>query len=117
MSTYPLTDETSIDVLIFWIESTDGNISFSEQDTVKRVLSNMDYTLETYHKTLNQIAAMSTANVEKLIDEALVYVRSNFSDSDKKLTYSLLETIAHCEGKISKAQQEKLILLKKEIGL
>ena len=117
MSNYPLTDETSIDVLIFWLESTDGNISFSEQDAVKRVLSNMNYTLETYHKTLNQIAAMSTSHVEELFEEALVYVRSNFSDSNKKLTYSLLETIAHCEKKISKLQQEKLIKLKKEIGL
>lgn len=117
MSSYALTDETAIDVLLFWIESTDGSISFAEQDAVKRVLSNMQYTLDTYNKTLSQIGAMSTENVKGLVEEAIVYVRSNFSDDGKKLTYSLLDTIANCEGKISTDQQAKFERLKKELGV
>tara|TARA_R110000868_G_scaffold408293_7_gene691066 strand:+ start:14866 stop:15219 length:354 start_codon:yes stop_codon:yes gene_type:complete len=117
MSSYALTDEMAIDVLIFWIESTDGSISFSEQDAVKRVLTNMNYTLDTYHKTLNQIGAMSTDHVQELVNEAIVYIRSNFSDDGKKLTYSLLDTIANCEGKMSAKQTAKFDRLKKEFGV
>lgn len=117
MSSYALTDETAIDVLLFWIESTDGSISFAEQDAVKRVLSNMQYTLDTYHKTMSQIGAMSTDNVNQLIEEAIVYIRSNFSDDGKKLTYSLLDTIANCEGKVSLAQNAKFDRLRKEFGV
>ena len=43
MSPYALTDETSIDTLIFWIESSDGAISYAEKEAVKRVLNNMKY--------------------------------------------------------------------------
>lgn len=117
MSSYALTDETAIDVLIFWIESTDGSISFSEQDAVKRVLSNMQYTLSTYHKTMSQIGAMSTANMTEMIEEAIAYIRSNFSDDGQRLTYSLLDTIAHCEGRASSDLKKKLERLKKEWGV
>ncbi|GAB5410626.1 MAG: hypothetical protein BalsKO_29910 [Balneolaceae bacterium] len=117
MSSYPLTDETAIDVLLFWIESTDGSISFAEQDAVKRVLSNMQYTLDTYQKTLSQIGGMSTDHVKELVEEAIVYIRSNFSDDGKKLTFSLLDTVANCEGKTSSAQEAKFERLRKEFGV
>ncbi len=117
MSSYALTDETAIDVLIFWIESTDGSISFTEQDAVKRVLSNMNYTMQTYHKTMSQIGAMSTNNVKEMVEEAIVYIRANFSDDGQKLTYSLLDTIAHCEGSASNSITNKLERLKKEWGV
>jgi uncharacterized tellurite resistance protein B-like protein len=117
MSSYALTDETAIDVLIFWIESTDGTISFTEQETVKRVLANMNYDMKTYHKTLSHIGAMSNEHVQEIIDEAIDYVKSNFSDDGQRNTYSLLDAIAHCEGRISDAQQEKLDNIKSEFGV
>ena len=117
MSTYALTDETAIDVLIFWIESTDGSISFKEQAAVKRVLSNMKYDLSTYHQTMSHIGAMSTSHVAEIVEEAITYVKSNFSDEGKKITYHLLDTIAHCDGKASSADLEKLDKLKSEFGV
>ncbi len=117
MSSYTLTDETAVDVLIFWIESTDGSISFSEQETVKRVLSNMEYDLSTYQSTLSHIGAMSTSHVSEIIEEAIHYVRSNFSDDGQRLTYTLLDAIAHCDGKISSGNTTKLARLKKELGV
>lgn len=117
MSSYTLTDETAVDVLIFWIESTDGSISFSEQETVKRVLDNMKYDLSTYQSTLSHIGAMSTSHVAEIIQEAITYVRSNFTDEGKKLTFNLLDAIAHCDGKVSSGNTEKLTQLKKELGV
>ena len=117
MSSYILTDEIAIDVLIFWVQSTDGSISFAEEDAVKRVLNNMDYDLTTYRKTLSQIAAMSTIHIEQMVEEAITYVRSNLSDDGKKLTFHLLDTIARCEGLISPEQEERVNRLKKELGL
>lgn len=117
MSNYALTDETAIDVLIFWIESSDGSISYAEQDSVKRILGNMHYDMSTYHKTMSQIGAMSTAHVQEMIEEAIVYVRSNFSDDGKKLVFSLLDSIASSDNNVSSSEQEKLDRLKNELGV
>ncbi len=117
MSQFALTDETAIDTLIFWIESSDGSISYAEKEAVKRILANMKYDMETYNKTINQIASMSTENVKQMANEAVDYINHNFSDDGKKLTYNLLETIAACDGNISSAEKEKLEAIKSELGV
>lgn len=117
MSTYALTDETSIDTLIFWIESSDGSISYEEQEAVKRILSNMKYDMETFQKTMSQISAMGIDEVKQMANEAVDHINRSFSDDGKKLTYSLLEAIAACDGTISKAEQEKLDAIKSELGV
>ncbi|WP_018127547.1 TerB family tellurite resistance protein [Balneola vulgaris] len=117
MSSYALTDETSIDTLIFWIESTDGSISYEEQETVKRILDNMKYDMNTYHKTLSQISAMATDDLKVMVKEAIDHIKGSFSDDGKKLTYNLLEAIAACDGGISDAEKEKLDRIKSEFGM
>lgn len=117
MSTYALTDETAIDVLIFWIESTDGSISYREQAAVKRVIENMNYNMTTYHQTMSHIGAMSTENVNLVVEEAISYVKSNFSDDGKRLVFSLLDTIATCENKVNAALSSKIERLKDEFAL
>jgi len=112
MSSFSLTDETAIDVLIFWVQSSDGSISYEEKNAVKKILDNMQYDMSTYQKTLSYINSLSMENIQKLEEEALDYVKRNFSDDGKKHTYSLLETIANCEGKITKQEEEKLEILK-----
>lgn len=117
MSTYALNDETSIDTLIFWIESSDGSISYEEQEAVKRILSNMKYDMETFQKTMSQISAMGTDEVKKMANEAIDHINRSFSDDGKKLTYNLLEAIAACDGNISKPEREKLDAIKSELGV
>lgn len=117
MSTYTLTDETSIDVLIFWITSADGSISYKEQKTVQRVLKNMKYSMETFHDTLSHLAAMSTEHLNEIIEEAITYTKTNFSDDGQRLVYSLLDAIAGCDNSISTEEQEKLNRLKSEFGV
>lgn len=117
MSKYALTDETSIDTLIFWIESSDGSISYSEQQAVKRILENMKYDMRTYQKTMSQIAAMGTDDVKQMANEAVDHINRSFSDDGKKLTYNLLEAIAACDGKITKSEQTKLDAIKSELGV
>tara|TARA_R110002124_G_scaffold246052_2_gene411154 strand:- start:16668 stop:17021 length:354 start_codon:yes stop_codon:yes gene_type:complete len=117
MSPYALTDETSIDTLIFWIESSDGAISYAEKEAVKRVLNNMKYDMTTYNKTLSQISGMSTDDVKKMANEAVDHINRSFSDDGKKLTYHLLEAIASSDGKITNAEKAKLDAIKSELGV
>jgi len=117
MSTYALNDETSIDTLIFWIESSDGSISYSEQRAVKRVLENMNYDMSTFHKTMSQISSMGTDDVKVMANEAVDHINRSFSDDGKKLTYSLLEAIASCDGKVTSSEQAKLDAIKSEFGI
>lgn len=117
MSTYALTDETSIDTLIFWIESSDGSISYEEKQAVKRILDNMNYDMSTYQQTISQISAMGTDEVKKMANEAVDHINRSFSDDGKKFTYSLLEAVASCDGKITSAEQAKLDDIKSEFGV
>lgn len=116
MSTYPLTDETSIDVLIFWIQSADGSISFKEEETVKRVLDNMNYDLSTYHKTLSHLGALSTSNLYEAVKSAVDHIKQNFSDDGQKMVYNLLDAIASCDSKIKSNEQKKLDEIRSEFG-
>ena len=117
MRNFSLTDETAIDVLIFWIESSDGAISYQEDQAVKRVLENMEYSMSTFRETMSHIGALSTEGLEEVEEDAINYVKKNFSDEGKKLSYSLLEAIAGSDGKIQSDAQKKLTHLKKELGL
>lgn len=117
MSTYALTDETSIDVLIFWIESSDGAISYDELEAVNKVLDNMHYDMSTYHETISHISAMSVEHVKEIIEDAITHIKKTFTEEGKKLTYQLLETIALTGNIASKTNNEKLERLKIEFGL
>lgn len=117
MSKFIFNDETSIDTLIFWIESSDGSISHAEQAAVKRALTNMDYDMSTYHKTLTQISAMDTKDVKTMAKEAVDYINRNFSDDGKKLTYNLLESIASSDGSLTSTEKKKLSSIKSELGV
>ena len=117
MSTYALNDETSIDTLVFWIESSYGSISYAEKEAVKRILENMKYDMETYNKTLSLIAGMGTDDVKKMAEEAVDHINRSFSDDGKKLTYNLLEAIAACDGKITASEKAKLDAIKSELGI
>ncbi len=116
MSTYSLTDETSIDVLIFWIQSADGSISFKEEETVKRVLANMNYDLSTYHKTLSNLGALSTENLNTIAEEAIDHIKTNFSDDGQKMVFNLLDAIASCDSKVKMNEQKKLDDIRSEFG-
>ncbi len=117
MSKQLLTDETSIDVLIFWIESADGSISYDEQAAVKRVLENMKYDMSTYHQTMSTIGGMSSENITGLVDEAIAHIKGNFTDEGKNLVYNLLDAIANCDGKVTTSEQAKLDRIKSEFSL
>ncbi len=112
-----LNDEKAVDVLIFWVESSDGSISYAELEGVQRVLDDMNYSMENYHSTFSYINGLSTDNVKALVEEAIQYAKDNFSDDGKRLTVMLAEAIANCDGKIAKKEVEKIDRLKAELGV
>ncbi len=117
MSTFSLTDETALDVLIFWIESSDGVISYDEDKAVKRALENMEYSMTTFRQTLSHLGALSNKGLDEVEEDAIKYVRKNFSDDGKRLTFALLQAIAASSVGIGTEAQKKLDSLKRDLGL
>jgi hypothetical protein len=117
MNTFSLTDETAIDVLIFWIESSDGVISYDEDKAVKRALDNMEYSMTTFRQTLSHLGALSNQGLNEAEEEAIHYVKKNFTDDGKRLTYVLLQAVAASGGGIGTEAQKKLDRLSDELGL
>lgn len=114
MSSFELTDEKAIDVLIFYIIGADGSIDYEETEAVDRVLEDLDYDpQEYYHDTLLHINGLSTEHTNDLIDDATKWVCKNFDKEKRKLIFVLLESLASTDGEINKSEQEKLDKLKK----
>lgn len=115
---FELTDEKATDVLIWWIEGTDGSIDYREDEAVRRVLTDMNYSLETFYEdTMLHISGLSNEHMKELIDQSIEWGNRHFNESRKKLTLVLLGTIASSNGDITADQQEKLDLIKKEFGI
>lgn len=115
---FELNDEKATDVLIWWIEGTDGSIDYTEEQAVERVLEDMNYSLETYYqKTLMHIGALSTEHMKELVDKAIEWGKEHFDEHRKKLTLALLENIASCDGDITPEEQEKLDRIEKGFGI
>lgn len=115
---FDLNNEKATSVLIWWIESSDGNIDYREKDEVEDVLTNMNYRMETYYQeTLMHISGLSTDKMEQLIDNAIRWGDEHFDEQRKQKTVLLLQRIAKCDGNIDEDQQEKLDLIKQEFGL
>ena len=117
MSSFSLTDETAIDVLIFWIESSDGAISYEEESAVKRIMDSMHYDMHTYHKTLSHLNALSIDGIHEAEEDAIEYISRNFSDQQRQLTYQLLENIATSDSKVDDQEIDKLEKVKEAWGL
>lgn len=111
-----LTDETAADILIFWMESSDGSISYWEDEAVKEVLAGMDYTMQTYRDTLVHLGALSTERLNKLIEEARAYAAEKYTPEQKKRLIHLLEVISDSDDK-GKIEKNKLQQLREEFGL
>lgn len=115
---FNFTDEKAIDVLIWWVEGSDGSIDYSEEQAVKDVLDDMDYSLETfYQETLQHIGALGTDDLKGLVDEAIVWGKENFDDHKKQVTLALLKVIAESDGDITSGQEEKLNRIAGEFGV
>ena len=115
---FELNDEKATDVLIWWVEGADGSIDYREEQAVKRVLKDINYSLETfYEETLMHIGALSNEHMRELIDDAIGWGSEHFDEHRKKLTIALLEVIASSNGEITKSQREKLDRIEEAFGI
>ncbi len=115
---YPLTDETAIYAIIFWMIGTDGSTSFKERQAAQRVLDRMEFGSENeMHQAHNEFGALATDDLNKMYDKAIDYIKRNFGDDKKLFIYQLLKTIAGSSGEINRHEQNSLDKVKNEWGL
>lgn len=115
---FELNDEKATDVLIWWVEGADGSIDYREEEAVKNVLEDVNYSLETfYQETMLHLSGLSTENLKELVQKAINWGKENFDDHRKQRTVALLYVIAECNGKITDEQQEKIDSIKDTFGI
>ncbi len=116
MGKIKLNEETAIDIIIFWVECSDGSISYPELESVQRILTDMNYSMENYHQTFSHINSLSTDNVKAQIEEAIDYIAKNFSDDGKRLMVLLAEAVAGADGRVKDNERKKIDRLKEVFG-
>ena len=115
---FELNDERATDILIWWLEGTDGSIDYDEEQEVKRILQKMSYSPETFYEdTLLYISGLSSEDMDDLIDQAITWGADHFGESQKELTLMLLENVALSNGKMTDEQKEKLEQIGKAFGI
>ncbi len=109
---FSLDNEKATGVLIWWIEGADGSIDYKEEDAIKEVLDEMDYSMKEYRqKTKMSISGLSNERMEEVINESIQWGAEHFDEQRKKKTVRLLEIIADADEK-GEDEQEKLDRIK-----
>ena len=112
---FKFNNEKALDVLIWWVEGSDGSIEYEEDQKVREVLSDMDYSKDIYYQdTLMYIGSLPTDKLSGLVDQAIAYGKKHYSEHDKKKVVALLYAIAQSSGKVKEGEQEKIDRLKRE---
>jgi len=115
---FELDNEKAIDVLIWWVEGSDGSINYAEEQAVKEILEDIDYSLETfYQETIQHIGALGNEELKELVEKAISWGAEHFDHHRKQVTLALLQVIAESDGKVTSGQQEKLDKVQKRFGI
>lgn len=115
---FELNDEKAMDVLIWWIEGADGSIDYREEETVKEVLQDISYSLETYYQeTLMHLGGLGMEDLNKLVEKAIHHGKNNFDHHRKQVALALLVTIAEANENVVTEQKEKIDRVRKAFGL
>jgi uncharacterized tellurite resistance protein B-like protein len=115
---FEFNNEKALDVLIWWVEGSDGSIEYEEEQKVKEVLSDMNYSKDIYYQdTLMYIGSLPTEKLDDLVEDAISYAKQNYSKHDKQKTVSLLHAIAKSNDNVKEGEREKIDRLKNEFGV
>lgn len=115
---FEFNNEKALDVLIWWVEGADGSLTYQEDQKVKEVLGDMNYSKEIYFQdTLMYIGSLPTDKIDDLIDDAIEYGKEHYSEHDKQKAVALLHAIAKSDGAITENEQEKLDHIKNEFDV
>lgn len=115
---FEFNNEKALDVLIWWIEGSDGSMAYEEEQKVKEVLSDMSYSKDIYYQdTLMYIGSLPTEKLSDLVDDAIAYGKKNFSGHDKQKAVALLYAIAQSDGDLTEREQEKMDRIKNEFDV
>ncbi len=115
---YELNSEKATNVLIWWVESSDGNIDYREKEEVENILKEMNYDMETfYEETMVHISGLSAEKIELLIADSIRWGAEHYDKQRKKETVTLLKEVAQSDGNIDEDQENKLDRIKDEWGI
>lgn len=114
---FEFNNEKALDVLIWWVEGSDGSMTYEEEQKVKEVLSDMNYSKVYYQDTLMYIGSLPTDKLSDLVDNAIAYGKKNFSERDKQKVVALLYAIAKSDGDFTEGEEEKLDRIRSEFNV
>ncbi len=115
---FELNGEKALDVLIWWVEGSDGSIDFYEEEAVEQILKDMNYSPKTYYEeTMMYIGGLGTDKLKALVDDAIHYGSKHYSTHEKQKAVALLHAVAASNGSITEGEQEKIDRIKREFGV
>lgn len=116
MNEYTLTVEHIIDLLIFWIAGSNGQIDYEENKEINEILADLSYDPKSFQDTINYLNGLRTTEIDRLIDQAIEKADS-FKKERKRYMVIVLRNVAQSDGHIAKSEQKKLDILREKWGL
>lgn len=116
MDEYTLTVEHVIDLLIFWVAGSNGQIEYDENKEISKILEDLSYEPIGFQETINYLNGLKTSEIDALIGKAAEKANT-FKKERKRYLIILLRNVAQSDGHITKSEQQKLDQLKEKWGL
>lgn len=116
MSNTKLTDERAIDLLLFKIVGSNGDISYDETEEINGILEQFSYDPHNFQRTLNYLNGLTTQQIDESISEAIDYIAKK-PVSEKKRILTLLDHLARKNTSFLKDHKDILSDIKQKIQL
>lgn len=114
MSNTELTDERAIDLLLFKIVGSNGDITYDETEEINSILGQFNYDPHNFQHTLNYLNGLTTSQIKEQINLAYDYIAQK-SDPDKQRIVMLLDHLARKNTSFLSSHKEILDYVKKKI--
>jgi len=116
MSTFELTDERAIDLLLFKIVGSNGDISYDETEEINNILEQFHYDPHNFQHTLNYLNGLTTEQIKEEVARGIDYIAGKPA-SDKKSIITLLNHLARKNTAFHSSHKEILEEIKKKIEI
>lgn len=116
MSKIELTDERAIDLLLFKVVGSNGDISYDETEEINSILEQFSYDPHNFQHTLNYLNGLTTKQIDESIAQAINYI-SQKQTNEKKRILTLLNHLARKNTSFLKDHEKILNDIENKIDL
>ncbi|HKI46559.1 MAG TPA: hypothetical protein VKA08_14615 [Balneolales bacterium] len=111
-----LTDERAIDLLLFKIVGSNGDINYDETEEINSILEQFSYDPHNFQHTLNYLNGLTTKQIKDAVERGIDYIAKK-PGAEKKRILTLLDHLARKNTTFMKSHKDILNEIRTKIEI